>query len=95
MTLAKACHIKTPEFWLSDNHQMFVMRRFDLTTKGHCIGMEDMAERFNLPDRMYPSLSPLSIFLGPGIVFLCSLLASIYPALRLFFLHPVRAMRSV
>jgi len=43
MTLAKACQIKTPEFWLSDNHQMFVMRRFDLTTEGHCIGMEDMA----------------------------------------------------
>jgi len=43
MSLAKACGIKTPEFWLSDNHQMFVMRRFDLTPEGHCIGMEDMA----------------------------------------------------
>lgn len=43
MSLAKACQIETPEFWLSDNHQMFVMRRFDLTTEGHCIGMEDMA----------------------------------------------------
>jgi len=43
MSLAKACQIKTPEFWLSDNHQMFVMRRFDLTQEGHCIGMEDMA----------------------------------------------------
>ncbi len=58
-------------------------------------GMEEMAGRFNLPDRMYPSLSLLSIFLGPGIVFLCSLLASVYPALRLFFLHPVSAMRAV
>ncbi|MFK5913017.1 MAG: type II toxin-antitoxin system HipA family toxin [Woeseiaceae bacterium] len=43
MSLAKACQIETPEFWLSDNHQMFVMRRFDLTDEGHCIGMEDMA----------------------------------------------------
>ena len=43
MTLAKACQLETPEFWLSDNHQMFVMRRFDLTAEGHCIGMEDMA----------------------------------------------------
>ncbi|MBE9526713.1 MAG: type II toxin-antitoxin system HipA family toxin [Proteobacteria bacterium] len=43
MSLAKACQIETPEFWLSDNHQMFVMRRFDLTAEGHCIGMEDMA----------------------------------------------------
>ena len=58
-------------------------------------GMAEMAGKFNLPDRMYPSLSLLSIFLGPGIVFLCSLLASLYPALRLFFLHPVSAMRAV
>ncbi|MFV2004459.1 MAG: ABC transporter permease [Gammaproteobacteria bacterium] len=58
-------------------------------------GMEEMAGRFNLPDRIYPSLSLLSIFLGPGIVFICSLIASIYPALRLFFLQPVSAMRAV
>jgi ABC-type lipoprotein release transport system permease subunit len=58
-------------------------------------GMEQMAERFNLPDRMYPSLSLLSIMLGPGIVFLFSLLASIYPAIRLFYLQPVPAMRAV
>jgi ABC-type lipoprotein release transport system permease subunit len=58
-------------------------------------GMEEMAVRFNLPDRMYPSLSFLSIMLGPGIVFLFSLLASIYPAVRLFFLQPVTAMRAV
>lgn len=43
MSLAKAFQIETPEFWLSDNHQMFIMRRFDLTAEGHCIGMEDMA----------------------------------------------------
>lgn len=43
MSLAKACQIETPQFWLSDNNQMFVMRRFDLTSEGGCIGMEDMA----------------------------------------------------
>jgi ABC-type lipoprotein release transport system permease subunit len=57
--------------------------------------MEDMAVRFNLPDRMYPSLSFISIMLGPGVVFLFSLLASLYPAVRLFFLQPVTAMRAV
>ena len=57
-------------------------------------GMEEMASRFNLPDRMYPSLSFLSIFLGPGIVFFCSVLASAYPAMRLFNLQPVSAMRA-
>ena len=58
-------------------------------------GMEDMAERFNLPDRMYPSLSLLSIMLGPSVVFLFSLMASVYPAIRLFFLQPIAAMRAV
>jgi putative ABC transport system permease protein len=58
-------------------------------------GMEKMAAQFNLPDRMYPSLSPLSIILGPSIVFIFSLLASVYPAIRLFFLQPVSAMRAV
>ncbi len=57
-------------------------------------GMAEMAGKFNLPDRMYPSLSLLSIFLGPGIIFFCSLLASVYPALRLYFLQPVSAMRA-
>jgi len=58
-------------------------------------GMEEMAAQFNLPDRMYPSLSVLSIMLGPSIIFIFSLLASIYPAVRLFFLQPVIAMRAV
>jgi putative ABC transport system permease protein len=57
-------------------------------------GMEEMASRFNLPGRMYPSLSFLSIFLGPGIVFIFSVLASAYPAARLFNLQPVSAMRA-
>ncbi|MGB5582202.1 MAG: FtsX-like permease family protein, partial [Gammaproteobacteria bacterium] len=39
-------------------------------------GMEEMADRFNLPDRMYPSISLLSTLLGPVVVFLFSLLAS-------------------
>ena len=43
MRLAKACQMDTPEFWLSDNQQLFVMRRFDLKKDGHCRAMEDMA----------------------------------------------------
>lgn len=43
MRLAKANQIDTPDFWLSDNHRLFVMRRFDLTAKGSFLGMEDMA----------------------------------------------------
>ncbi|HEY5740046.1 MAG TPA: FtsX-like permease family protein, partial [Gammaproteobacteria bacterium] len=58
-------------------------------------GMAEMAERFYLPDRMYPALSPLSLTLGPAVVSLGSLLASIYPATRLYRLTPVAAMRAV
>lgn len=43
MRLAKACQINTPEFWLSDDQQLFVMRRFDLKADGGCRAMEDMA----------------------------------------------------
>ena len=43
MQLARACQIETPEFWLSDNQHLFVMRRFDLKDGGSCRAMEDMA----------------------------------------------------
>jgi ABC-type lipoprotein release transport system permease subunit len=58
-------------------------------------GMEEMAVKFNLPDRMYPSISLLSLLLGPGIVAIGSLLAAIYPAMRLYVLLPIEAMRAV
>lgn len=57
-------------------------------------GMDEMAAQFNLPDRMYPRLSPISLLAGPSIVFLFSMLASIYPAIRLRWMHPVQAMRA-
>jgi putative ABC transport system permease protein len=57
-------------------------------------GMEEMAVKYNLPGRMYPSTTASAIFLGPLVVFLFSLLASIYPATRLFRLNPIQAMRS-
>jgi ABC-type lipoprotein release transport system permease subunit len=57
--------------------------------------MSEMAVKFNLPDRMYPVISLLSLILGPGIVAFGSMLAAIYPALRLKLLLPVEAMRAV
>jgi len=65
------------------------------TTGFHYPGMEDMAEKFNLPDRVYPSVTFFSMILGPGVVFMFSLLAAVYPSLRLFRLQPVEAMRAV
>ena len=58
-------------------------------------GMEEMMERFNLPGAMYPAVSVFSMMLGPSVVFLFCMLASIYPALRLLRLQPVEAMRAV
>jgi ABC-type lipoprotein release transport system permease subunit len=58
-------------------------------------GMAEMAEKFNLPERMYPAISVLSLTLGPGIVAIGSLIAAIYPALRLNLLQPIDAMRAV
>ncbi len=57
-------------------------------------GMEEIAARFNLPGRMYPSVTVISMLLGPLVVFLFCMLASIYPAFRLFRLQPVEAMRA-
>ena len=57
-------------------------------------GMQEVAAKFNLPGKMYPSVTPFSMVLGPAVVFLFCLLASVYPALRLFRLQPVDAMRA-
>ena len=58
-------------------------------------GMAEMSVKFNLPERMYPAISALSLGLGPLVVACGSLLAAIYPALRLNRLLPIEAMRAV
>jgi len=58
-------------------------------------GMDELAAKFNLPARFYPQVSMLSLFIGPAVVFLFSIFAALYPALRLHRLHPVEAMRAV
>jgi len=58
-------------------------------------GMEEMTAKFHLPSRFYPQISVLSLLIGPVVVFLFTILAAVYPALRLRKLHPVEAMRAV
>jgi putative ABC transport system permease protein len=58
-------------------------------------GMEEMGAKFNLPSVIYPSLSPLSVMLGPSVVLVFCLFSAIYPALKLYGLRPVEAMRAV
>jgi len=57
-------------------------------------GMDEMAATFNLPARFYPRVTALTMFLGPAIVYFGSLVAALYPALRLLWLQPVEAMRA-
>ncbi len=57
-------------------------------------GMDEMGAKFNLPSRLHPNVTIVSLLSGPAVVFLFSLLASVYPALRLRRLQPVEAMRS-
>jgi ABC-type lipoprotein release transport system permease subunit len=57
-------------------------------------GMDELGARFNMPGRMYPEVSLLSLLWGPSVVMLGAMLAAIYPAARLFKLAPVQAMRA-
>ncbi len=57
-------------------------------------GMEEMAANFNLPTRVYFEPTALTMAIGPFVVFIFTLLAAVYPALRLYKLHPVEAMRA-
>ena len=43
MSIARDAGIPVPEFFLSDNLRLFVMRRFDRTAEGHALGFEEMA----------------------------------------------------
>lgn len=43
MSVAKEAGISVPEFYLSDNTQLFIMRRFDRDAALNPIGFEDMA----------------------------------------------------
>ena len=54
----------------------------------------EMAQQFNLPARMYPQVTWLSVLIGPLVVFVFTMLAALYPAIRLHWLEPVAAMRA-
>jgi ABC-type lipoprotein release transport system permease subunit len=58
-------------------------------------GLEEIAGRYNLPGRIYPQFSWVGLLLGPAMVLLGSLLATLYPAFRMRKVEPVDAMRSV
>jgi ABC-type lipoprotein release transport system permease subunit len=58
-------------------------------------GMDELGAKFNMPSVIYPAVDPFSLILGPSVVFVFCLFAAIYPALKLYGLKPVEAMRAV
>ena len=58
-------------------------------------GMDELASKFNLPDRFYLVLTPVSLLLGPAVIFIATLLAALWPAVRIRLLKPVEAMQTV
>lgn len=57
-------------------------------------GMDELATNFNLPSEVFPRLTPMSLFIGPVVVLVFTLLSALYPAFRLNWLRPVEAMRA-
>ena len=56
---------------------------------------DETTSSLNFPTHIFPRIDSLSVLLGPLIVFNFSVVAALYPALRLFWLHPIKAMRTV
>jgi len=42
MRVVKQAGIPVPEFYMSDDAALFIMKRFDIDDYGHCLGFEDM-----------------------------------------------------
>jgi len=66
--------------------------------QGHGIdisGASDILVQYGISGRIYPRLSMLSAFSGPGIVFIITFLAALYPALKIRSLRPIEAMTYV
>jgi ABC-type lipoprotein release transport system permease subunit len=58
-------------------------------------GMEEIGAQFGLTDAVTPQISVFAFTIGPVAILLFTMLASLYPALRIRLLKPVDAMKSV
>ncbi|MEE4607438.1 MAG: FtsX-like permease family protein [Desulfobacteraceae bacterium] len=58
------------------------------------LGTPEMSRQFGIPSTLYPRLSLLSMTAGPLLVLAVTLLAALYPALKIRRLAPVAAMRQ-
>ena len=58
-------------------------------------GMEEFAKQFNMPDSIKPQMSFFVFSIGPSVVLCATMIAALYPALRIRLLKPVDAMHAV
>jgi len=64
------------------------------TLHGIDLGSSEISRQFGIPSTLYPRLSLLSITAGPLVVLVVTLLAALYPALKIRRLEPVEAMQQ-
>jgi ABC-type lipoprotein release transport system permease subunit len=57
-------------------------------------GSSEILRQFGIPGRLYPRLTLISIAAGPMAVFVITLMAALYPALKIKRLQPVEAIRQ-
>ncbi|MDH5393878.1 MAG: FtsX-like permease family protein [Gammaproteobacteria bacterium] len=58
-------------------------------------GMEEIAAQYNMPATITPQISIESTLLGPAVILIFTLLAALYPAMKIRKLEPVEAMRHI
>jgi putative ABC transport system permease protein len=58
-------------------------------------GSSELLRQYGIPSRIYPQLSFLSISIGPAAVLVITLMAALYPALKIRRLRPVKAMNYI
>jgi len=57
------------------------------------LGSSEISRQYGIPDTLFPQLTPISVVAGPLAVFCITLLAALYPALKIRRLQPVDAMQ--